>query len=539
MNCRKITYTISAVLLITFLTTTALPSLANADINPRLSGSNRYETSTAIASQFSNQILYNVVLVSGNDFPDALSISVLAQKLNAPVLLVDSHIQTSRDALAYIESHLQAQGTVYIAGGQEAIGTDFDSYLKGKGYQFKRFDGVDRYDTNRLIIDALNSTDQTVFIASGENFPDALSVSSFASHTDSPILLVKADRIPQPVIDYLHSRQPLQVYIAGGPGVVSGAVENQIKSILPNAVITRFAGQDRYETASMIYGKFAENPKTIYLASGDNYPDALSGTVLAGQNGDPILLVDPSSPLVPNSIAAYLMQLYENGIVPSITAFGGTGAVPDEVVNNAQNLLNGYSQSPLFNITTIDPRLNFGGKDIIPLPDQNYWFSINSYKFHYLYSTFHSSLHYELYHYMLNVDNAVSVHNRAIALHSGIIEDNCVYFQAEVLRRMGFNIKNSMANVKDFSNLLPMLGFKKGANIYNLKPGDIVFTEGYTHTYTFMGWVNPGKQDYAYVVDNQARLFYGQVYHVRKVDTYDPVQETDAMAFFMYYSDGA
>jgi hypothetical protein len=49
-----------------------------------------------------------------------------------------------------------------------------------------------------------------------------------------------------------------------------------------------------------------------------------------------------------------------------------------------------------------------------------------------------------------------------------------------------------------------------------------------------MGWVNPGKYDYAYVVDNQARLFNGQVYHVRKLDTPDPVQNTDAMAFFMY-----
>ena len=100
---------------------------------------------------------------------------------------------------------------------------------------------------------------------------------------------------------------------------------------------------------------------------------------------------------------------------------------------------------------------------------------------------------------------------------------------------MGFNISDSMANVVQFCNLLPKLGFKKDTNIENLKPGDIVITVGYTHTYTFMGWVDSGKYDYAYIVDNQARTSGGQVYHVRKIDTSDPVKGTEAMAYFMYY----
>ena len=90
---------------------------------------------------------------------------------------------------------------------------------------------------------------------------------------------------------------------------------------------------------------------------------------------------------------------------------------------------------------------------------------------------------------MLNPDNQVSVHNRALALHGGITMNNCIYFQSEVLRRMGFNISNSMAIVVQFRNLLPKLGFKKDMNIANLKPGDIVFAQGYTHVYIFMGWV--------------------------------------------------
>lgn len=534
-RCKFFRLAVLPIVLATIIATTATPSLANVGTNPRLYGSDRYETSAAIATRFSNQTVNTVVLASGNDFPDALSASVLAHQTNAPILLVDSHTQTSKEALDYIQAHLKPQGTVYITGGQGAIGTDFDSYLSSKGYQIKRLSGVDRYDTNKLIVDELNVPGDTVFIASGENFPDALSVSSFASKMNSPILLAKKNTLPQQVQDYLNTKQPKQVYVSGGAGVVSSDVEAKIKSILPNATITRFAGQDRYDTASLGYNKFAMNPQTIYVASGLNYPDALSGTVLAAQNGDPILLIDPSTPLLPDSIVAYLTQLRKNGIAPTVTALGGSGVVPDEVINNVVNLLNGKSQSPLFNIMTVDPRLNFGGESVFPLPNKNYWFNIKTYRYNYPYSNFHSSVEYNLYNYMLNLDNEVSVHNRAVALHSGILVNNCVFFQAEGLRRMGFSIRNSMANVVDFSNLLPMLGYQKDTNIMNLKPGDIVITQGYTHTYTFMGWVNPGKYDYAYIVDNQARSFNGQVYHVRKVDTDDPVQNTDAMAFFMYY----
>ncbi|SDI14264.1 cell wall-binding repeat-containing protein [Desulfosporosinus hippei] len=535
MKHRKfISLAIVPILVATFIATTATLSLASISINPRLSGSDRYETSTAIANQFSNQTVSNVVLASGNDFPDALSASVLAHELSAPILLVDRNTQTSKAALDYIQAHLQPQGTVYITGGTSAIGSDFDSVLSSQGYQIKRLGGSDLYDTNELIVNELNSTSDTVYIASGQNFPDALAISSFASQTNSPILLTQTNGLPKGAQEYLTNNEPKNIYIAGGTAVVSVSVENEIKSISPNSKITRFAGQTRFDTASLAYGQLATNPKTIYVASGLNYPDALSGTVLAALNGDPILLIDPSTPLVPDSIAMYLSQLYKNGATPNVTALGGSVVVPDEVINNVVNLLNGKSQSPLFNITKVDSRLNFGGLPVNLLPNKNYWFNINTYKYNYPYSSFHSSVEYNLYYYMLNLDNQVSVHNRALALHGGITTNNCVYFQAEALRRIGFNISNSMANTIQFSNLLSKLGFKKDTDIGNLKPGDIVFTKGYSHTYTFMGWVNPGNYDYAYIVDNQSRSFGGQVYHVRST-TGDPGQNTDGMAFFMYY----
>lgn len=531
---KSMSLALSTILLAIFITVTASPALASTAINPRLYGITKYQTSTAIANQFSNQTVSNVVLASGNDFADALSSSALAHKLNAPVLLVDKNTQLSKDALEYIEAHLQAQGSVYIIGGTGIIQSDFDSLLSSKGYIVKRLGGIDRYDTDQLVVDELNATSETVFIASGEGFSDALSISSFAGQTNSPILLTQTNSLPKGAQGYLVSKQPKQIYIAGGAAVVSSNVEDEIQSICPNATITRFSGQTRFDTASLAYNKLATSPKTIYIASGLNYPDALSGTCLASLNGDPILLIDPSTPLVPNSVAAYLSQLYKNGFSPSIRALGGPSVVPNEVVNNIVNLLNGQSQSPLFKITAVDPRLILGGP-VVPLPNTNYWYNMITYKYDYSNSSFHSTMQSNLYNYILNPNNEVSIHNRAVELHSGITVNDCVYFQSELLRRMGFSISNSMANVVQFCDLLPKLGFKKDTNIEDLKPGDICITQGYSHAYTFLGWVNPGKTDYAYVCDNQSRVFGGQVYHVRKIDTSDPVQGTDAMAFFFYY----
>jgi len=58
----------------------------------RLSGQSRYQTARDISEDFNNSKCDNVILAYGNDFPDALSASVLSKKFNAPILLVDSKV---------------------------------------------------------------------------------------------------------------------------------------------------------------------------------------------------------------------------------------------------------------------------------------------------------------------------------------------------------------------------------------------------------------------------------------------------------------
>jgi len=133
-----------------------------------------------------------VVIASGNQFPDALSASVLVKKFKAPILLVDNKVQDSSETFNYITQHLSETGVVHIIGGTGIVGLEFEEKLNQMGFtNIDRIGGYDRYDTNVLIAQQLAAPKNTpVVIASGECFPDALSISSIASSKGWPILLV-------------------------------------------------------------------------------------------------------------------------------------------------------------------------------------------------------------------------------------------------------------------------------------------------------------------------------------------------------------
>jgi putative cell wall-binding protein len=157
------------------------------------------------------------------------------------------------------------------------------------GYSnIKRLGGTDRYDTNMLIVNDVDVPQgTTVFIASGENFPDALSIASFSGSKQYPTLLVGADYLPEKTKNYLLADKPSAVYIAGGTSVVSQDLKNQIKALVPDGKVTRLAGNDRFGTNAAVLNEFSPDPGTIYIANGDDFQDVLSGSALAAKAGDP------------------------------------------------------------------------------------------------------------------------------------------------------------------------------------------------------------------------------------------------------------
>ncbi len=149
----------------------------------------------------------------------------------------------------------------------------------------------------------------------------------------------------------------------------------------------------------------------------------------------------------------------------------------------------------------------------------------------------------KVYKYLKDVDNQRDVYEKAIELNGGDSANTCVYFVAEVLRRNGIYIDKSTCNTEQLIKILQDKGWQRISNYEELQPGDLCFTtDGFgnkkgipSHTYIFMGWVEEGKFDYAYICDNQAKDYNNQIYHVRNIAIVDTANgfTKDAFSFFM------
>ena len=123
---------------------------------------------------------------------------------------------------------------------------------------------------------------QVVYIATGENFPDALGAAAAAGAGLAPVLLVQQNVIPQPTLDELNRLEPRRVVIVGGLAVISQAVENQLDALAFNPFVQRLSGANRYATAAELSeatfptsGKF---PRVAFAVS-DGLGAGPAGTV--------------------------------------------------------------------------------------------------------------------------------------------------------------------------------------------------------------------------------------------------------------------
>lgn len=266
-------------------------------IKTRISGSNRYETSKNIVEEYSKITRTNgVILALGENFPDALAGSVLCNKYKMPIILSGSTVKDSNVAIKYIENNITKDKQIYILGGTSGIGKQVEQYIKSKGYdKVERLGGQNRFETNASIVDKLNVKEGTpVVIASGENFPDALSISSIAATKEYPILLVNKDNISNVIKDELNKIKPSEVFVIGGTGSISDKNLNTIKKItnLNDNKIIRVWGIDRYDTSLAIAKYFDLKGDTVTFASGENFPDALSGSALSSIKNAPLILIN-------------------------------------------------------------------------------------------------------------------------------------------------------------------------------------------------------------------------------------------------------
>ena len=179
-------------------------------------------------------------------------------------------------------------------------------------FQIERWWGRDRYVTAVEISKAnFPSGARSVFIATGEQFPDAVTAAPLASNRNAPVLLSKTSTIPQETIDEIRRLKPDRIYILGGTAAVSTAVATRLEGLAP---VTRVWGHDRYATAAEISrATYPGGADVVYVATGRDFPDPLVGAPLAGYNGGPILLTDGAA--LTGETLTELARLAPNSIV--------------------------------------------------------------------------------------------------------------------------------------------------------------------------------------------------------------------------------
>ena len=291
----------------------------------RIAGKDRIDTAIDISKKLYKKSKA-VIIVRSDIFPDSMTASVLARLKDAPILLnptgqLDSRVAAEIKRLGATE--------IIIVGGTDSISARVRDELRAydSDNDVERIGGKDRYETSELVarkVISITGNKNTAVVASGQVFPDALTVGTFASRDGYPILLVKKDIVPSQIERVIKDLDIDKVYIAGGTDTISKRVEAK----LPR-VIERMAGRDRYETSVAIARSKFKDSKEAFVASGQQFADALVISPVSGKYNLPTLLVSTNASSN-QEVKRYIQQSKINKLI----AVGGERYLPSSIIDN-------------------------------------------------------------------------------------------------------------------------------------------------------------------------------------------------------------
>lgn len=319
----------------------------------RLSGTDRYMTSLKVAQDGWSSSYY-AILACGEDYPDALSSVPLAKKYDAPILLTHKN---------YIDSSVLQElkslnvGKVFIIGGTGSISNNILNQVDSSGIQTERIGGADRYGTSVKIAEKFGKVD-TLTVATGQDYADAISIGPAAAAMGVPVLLVPKNIMPDEAKSYIENLNTIinsdysntqkgqttnssnqgqfrnmKIFVVGDNNIVSDNVVREFENTFKDDVtdqqfgnVERIVGSDKYERNINVIARFLEKSggttvnydnndnsdddytktqystkndlfslNNLYIASGDGFADALSGAAEAAKNKAPVILSGASN----------------------------------------------------------------------------------------------------------------------------------------------------------------------------------------------------------------------------------------------------
>ncbi|MDH6181993.1 putative cell wall-binding protein [Microbacteriaceae bacterium SG_E_30_P1] len=269
--------------------------------------------------------------------PDTRTVSVKVNGGEPQVLtLPTTALWSEWDDFVHSIELVEGANTIeyYVAAGNTGyINPDLLTLelLGGDGMTVDRIDGANRYEVARNISTAAYpETAPVVYIASGENYPDALAAGPAAASEGGPLLLVKSNEIPSVIAEEIQRLSPEKIVVVGGTASVNADVFFSLSSMADEVV--RIAGANRYEVSRNIaeYAFGGADVPMVYIATGEKFPDALAAGGAAGSQNAPVVLVRGSA----DALDADTATLLESFNTTDTRVLGGTATVTTAVFDD-------------------------------------------------------------------------------------------------------------------------------------------------------------------------------------------------------------
>jgi subtilisin family serine protease len=193
----------------------------------RIGGEDRYETAAMLAAEFdAPETIYVARGNSDAAFADALAGSALAGRANGPIVLVKTN-EVPPATAEVIATNPQAN--VVVLGGEAAVSAEVYAAVGGD----ERIAGDNRYQTG-LEISARYEAAETVYVATGVEYADALAGGALAGSEDVPVILVRGfedsleGKFGAGIEEEIARLGATQVVILGGEAAVSAGIADDI-----------------------------------------------------------------------------------------------------------------------------------------------------------------------------------------------------------------------------------------------------------------------------------------------------------------------
>ena len=283
-------------------------------------GSDRAETAIQISKKSYPNGAQTAILVNGNDLVNAVVSSPLASQKNAPILLSYAggvSLNTANEI-----KRLKVSELIVIGDGNSITQNDINTVKKvNSNINIDRINSSDPEKVSRIIFDKISETRvvDSVFVASKNALPDALSIASKAGVQKTPILISSNDSILDENIAAIRDNGISNIYFIGGPNVLSDNVIAQVGNAIGLDLSQyRIYGEDRIDTNTKVLEKFYGNKfsQKAFLTRSDAPIDAITVSAFAQKSDSPVILVG-------RTVSNYQRQVLSERVASLVYKVGG------------------------------------------------------------------------------------------------------------------------------------------------------------------------------------------------------------------------